>query len=386
MNSYNFVTAEIISSTARVKAVLPSIAMNEAAPTPGEHPVFDQDSPFIERLEQQLNMRIRELTYSNERLQEEVEDYKRAEDILRLAAAAFESHEAVVITDAQANIIRVNRAFSDITGYLPEEVTGRNPRIMSSGKHGPEFYADMWRCLLAEGKWSGEIWDKRKNGEIYPKWASITAIKNTRGEVGNYVAIFSDITSRKKAEEEIRHLAFYDALTHLPNRRLFLERLGTALSASARRNDYGAIMFVDLDHFKTLNDTHGHDRGDLVLKEMGDRIKSCIREIDIAARFGGDEFVILIEAASDERNDAARRVALVAEKIREALAQPCKIGEQEHQCSSSIGIRLFHGNEHPADVLIKHADMAMYQAKMSKRNTVRFFDEMESELTGQVPK
>jgi diguanylate cyclase (GGDEF)-like protein/PAS domain S-box-containing protein len=375
MNSYNFVTAEIISSD---KAGLPSIAMNERAPTPDELPIFDP--PFVERLEQQLKMRIRELSFSNERLQEEVEDYKRAEEVLRLAATAFESHEAVVITDAQANIIRVNHAFSDITGYLPEEVTGKNPRIMSSGKHGPEFYADMWRSLLAEGKWSGEIWDKRKNGEIYPKWASITAVRNPRGEIGNYVAIFSDITSRKKAEEEIRYLAFFDALTHLPNRRLFLERLSTALAASARRNDYGAIMFVDLDHFKTLNDAHGHDRGDLVLKEMGDRIKSCIREIDIAARFGGDEFVILIESASIERSDAARRVALVAEKIRKALAQPCKIGEQEHLCSSSIGIRLFHGNEHPADVLIKHADMAMYQAKMAKRNAVRFFDDIAQQV------
>jgi diguanylate cyclase (GGDEF)-like protein/PAS domain S-box-containing protein len=377
MSAYNFVTAEIISSKACDKAVLPSIAMNEAAgSTPDELPLFDPGSPFLERLEMQLKMQIQELSLSNERLQEEVEEYKRAEEVLRLAAAAFESHEAVVITDAQAHIIRVNQAFSDITGYLPEEVTGKNPRIMSSGKHGPEFYADMWRRLLAEGKWSGEIWDKRKNGEIYPKWTSITAVKNTRGEIGNYVAIFSDITSRKKAEEEIRYLAFYDALTHLPNRRLFLDRLGTALSASARRNDYGAIMFVDLDHFKTLNDTHGHDCGDLVLKEMGDRIKSCIRQIDIAARFGGDEFVILIEAVSNERGDAARRVALVAEKIREALVQPCKIGEQEHRCSSSIGIRLFHGNEHPADVLIKHADMAMYQAKMSKRNSVRFFDDV----------
>lgn len=385
MIAYNFVTAEIISSKARDKTVLPSCAENKAGGAPDELMLLDLDSPFLERMEQQLKKQIWELSFSNERLQEEVEEHKRAEEVLRLAATVFESHEGVVITDAQANIIRVNQAFSDITGYLQEEVIGRNPRIMSSGKHGPEFYAAMWQRLLAEGKWSGEVWDKRKNGEIYPKWVSITAIKNTQGETGNYIAIFSDITSRKKAEEEIRHLAFYDALTRLPNRRLLLDRLATALAASARRGDYGAIMFIDLDHFKILNDTHGHECGDLVLKEMGNRIRSCIREVDTVARFGGDEFVVLIESASDDRGDASRKIALVAEKIRSALAQPCKIGDQEHLCSSSIGICLFHGNEQPANILIRHADTAMYQAKMSRRNSVRFFDDMESKMVRQAP-
>lgn len=334
----------------------------------------DLESRFVEGIEQQLRDHIRALSFSNERLQAEVEKHKQAEEVLRLAAASFESHEAILITDAQATIIRVNQAFSDITGYRQDEVLGKNPRFMSSGQHSREFYADMWQRLRDEGKWSGEIWDKRKNGQVFPKWMSITAVKDGHGAVVNYVAIFSDITSRKKAEEEIRHMAFYDTLTQLPNRRLFLDRFGKALSASARHNDYGATLFIDLDHFKILNDTLGHECGDLLLKEAGERISACIREADTAARFGGDEFVVLIEAISEEQADAERKVALVAEKIREALAQPYNLNGQQHCYSTSIGICLFHGNEEPIDILLQRADLAMYQVKRTGRNAVSFFN------------
>jgi diguanylate cyclase (GGDEF)-like protein/PAS domain S-box-containing protein len=299
---------------------------------------------------------------------------KRSEEALRVAAAVFETHDAIVITDAQANIIRVNRSFSEITGYATAEVIGKNPRIMSSGRQDKAFYAAMWKEILESGSWAGEIWDRRKNGEIYPKWLTITAVKNEHGETTQYVAIFSDITVRKHKEELIRSMAFYDALTQLPNRRLFNERFHLALAASARYGDYGAILFIDLDRFKPLNDTFGHDYGDLLLIEVSVRIKACVREVDTVARFGGDEFVVLLESVSSDREDAIRKAGLVAEKIREDLSCPYYLKDQEHSCSPSIGVSLFHGGAEQMDELIRHADAAMYQAKDAGGNTVRFHD------------
>jgi diguanylate cyclase (GGDEF)-like protein/PAS domain S-box-containing protein len=305
---------------------------------------------------------------------QDITERKKVEQELRIAATAFETHDAILITDAHANIIRVNQAFTDITGYSAEEVQGKNPRIMSSGRQDRTFYVEMWQELLHNGSWSGEIWDKRKNGNVYPKWLTITAVKNERQEITNYVANFSDISERKQAEEEIRNLAFYDTLTRLPNRRLFLDRFRSALASSARREEYGAILFIDLDRFKVLNDTLGHDYGDLLLIEVGVRIKSCVREMDTVARFGGDEFVVLIETISNDKNEATSRVALVGEKIRNALAQPYKLKDHEHHSSPSIGISLYCGHEETMEALIEHADMAMYQVKNSGRNAVRFFD------------
>ena len=304
----------------------------------------------------------------------DITERKQIDEALRVAAATFETHDAIVITDARANIVRVNRAFTDITGYSQEEVLGQNPRIMNSGRQDRAFYIEMWQQLLHIGSWAGEIWDKRKSGQIYPKWLTISAVKNEHQETTHYVAIFSDITARKQAEEEIHNLAFYDSLTKLPNRRLFLDRFRAALAASARRDDYGAVLFIDLDRFKALNDTLGHDYGDLLLIEVGMRIKSCVREMDTVARFGGDEFVVLIEAIGNDRDDATFKVSLVAEKIREVLSQSYKLKEHEHHSSPSIGISLYHGHDEPMDVLIEHADMAMYQVKNSGRNGVRFFD------------
>ncbi len=302
---------------------------------------------------------------------------KRSDEALRVAAAVFETHDAILITDAQANIIRVNHAFSEITGYAADEVIGKNPRVMSSGRQDKAFYEAMWRQMLETGCWAGEIWDRRKNGEIYPKWLTITAVKNERGETTQYVAIFSDITARKQEEDLIRSMAFYDALTQLPNRRLFLERLQTALAASERYRDYGAILFIDLDRFKVLNDMHGHEYGDLLLVELAARIKSCVREIDTVARLGGDEFVVLLESTSSEREDAAHNAGLVAEKIRAALSRPYQLKEHEHYSSPSIGISLYHANEVSMDMLLKHADAAMYLSKEEGGNSVRFY---ESEL------
>lgn len=299
---------------------------------------------------------------------------KKAEEDLRIAAAAFETNEAIMITNPDANIIRVNHAFTEITGYGPEEVLGKNPQIMSSGQHDKAFYAEMWQQLIRSGTWSGEIWDKRKNGQTYPKWMTVTAVKNERQETTQYVAIFSDITARKRAEEEIRNMAFYDVLTKLPNRRLFLDRFGATLAASVRHNKFGAVLFIDLDHFKQLNDTLGHEYGDMLLIEVAARIKSCVREMDTVARLGGDEFVVLIEEVSEDQEEASHKVGLVAEKIREALARPYQLKEHEHRGSSSIGISLYRGNQEAVEALLQHADTAMYQAKSSGRNEVRFFD------------
>jgi diguanylate cyclase (GGDEF)-like protein/PAS domain S-box-containing protein len=327
---------------------------------------------------------------------QDITEQKLAHDDLRVAATTFETHEGIVITDARSNILRVNRTFQEITGYSADEVLGKNPRILSSGRQSKEFYAEMWRQLLEEGSWSGEIWDRRKNGEIYPKWLTISAVKDEQGNVTEYVAIFSDITARKRAEEEIRNLAFFDTLTGLPNRRLLLDRFQLALSLSSRSHHCGALLFLDMDKFKTLNDTQGHDYGDLMLIEVGRRIQACVREVDTVARLGGDEFVVLFEEISANMEDASQKAALIAEKIRIALAEPYVLREHEFHSSPSIGVSMYRGNTVSVDVLMKHADMAMYQAKDAGRNAVRFFDplmqhaveahaELEADLRGALP-
>jgi diguanylate cyclase (GGDEF)-like protein/PAS domain S-box-containing protein len=305
---------------------------------------------------------------------------KLLQERLREAAVAFETHEAIMITDANANIVRVNRAFSELTGYSAEEVLGKNPRILSSGRQNRTFYAAMWGELLEEGTWSGELWDRSKDGREYPKWLTITAVENELGETTGYVGIFADISARKKAEEEIRNLAFYDSLTSLPNRRLLLDRLHLATSVSARSNQYGAVLFLDLDRFKTINDTIGHDHGDLLLVEAAQRIRQCVRDMDTVARLGGDEFVMLVEEIGVEAQETSQKVALVAEKIRAALTVPYQILGNEYHSSASIGVCLYRGAEEPVEALLKHADLAMYQAKDAGRNTVRFFDPLMQQL------
>ncbi len=299
---------------------------------------------------------------------------KESEAALRIAAATFETQEAILITDAEANIVRVNSAFTAITGYTLDDVCGKNPRILSSGRHDHEFYEEMWRQIKEQGSWSGDIWDRRKNGEVYPKRMNITAVKDEQGRITQYVAIFNDITERKRNEEEIRELAFFDALTHLPNRRLFLDRLRSALATSTRHGEFGALLFIDLDRFKVLNDTLGHDYGDLLLVEVAARIKHCVRETDTVARLGGDEFVVILEGIGPDREAASTHAGTVAEKIRESLAHAYQLKEHEHFTSPSIGVELFHDGGMSADELIKHADVAMYQAKSAGRNTVRFYD------------
>lgn len=304
----------------------------------------------------------------------------RAEESLRVAAVAFETHEAIMITDANANIIRVNRSFEALTGYSAQEVIGKNPRLLSSGRQSQEFYIGMWQELLKEKTWSGELWDRSKDGHEYPKWLTISAVVSELGETTGYVGIFNDITSRKQAEEEIHKLAFYDTLTKLPNRRLLLDHFHSALAQSERSTYFGAVLFLDLDRFKTINDIPGHELGDMLLIEVALRIRACVREVDTVARLGGDEFVIVIGEVSANVQEALQKVALIAEKIRSALTQPYQLNGNEYHSSASIGVCLYRGHEETADDLLKHADLAMYQAKESGRNAVRFYDPVMQQL------
>jgi len=306
---------------------------------------------------------------------------KLIEDNLRIAAATFETHDAIVITDANANIIKVNKAFTTISGYQPDEVLGKNPRIMSSGKHDKAFFEILFQRVLHEGAWVGEIWDKRKDGEIYPRWMTITAVRDAEQQISQFVGIFSDITERKKNEELTNRMAYYDPLTQLPNRRMLTDRLGQAMAANNRHGIYGAIMFMDLDKFKPLNDIHGHVAGDLLLVEVGRRISSCVREMDTVARFGGDEFVVMLSELNADETLARSEAISVAEKIRACLAETYFLkspqGESrgvcvEHSCSSSIGVVLFNGRELSQEAIFKQADEAMYLAKKDGRNRVRF--------------
>lgn len=305
---------------------------------------------------------------------EDITERRLIEEELRIAAVAFETHEAIMIADAQANIIRVNQAFQDITGYDESEVLGKNPRILKSGVQNKAFYNDMWQQLLSEGSWSGEIIDRRKDGQIYPKWLTITAVKNELSETTQYVSIFSDITSRKQAEEEIYKLAFHDPLTKIPNRRFLLEHFRLVLSASARSLHFGAVLFLDMDRFKIINDTLGHEYGDMMLIQVAQRIRLCVRDIDTVARLGGDEFLVLLEDLDLHIEESSQKVAMIAEKIRTALSEPYEIKDHVCHSSPSIGISLFCGNNEPIDNILKQADMAMYQAKDSGRNTIQFFD------------
>ena len=293
---------------------------------------------------------------------------------LRIAAATFETQEAIAITDPDANILRVNQAFEVLSGYSAEEMIGQNPRILQSGRHDAAFFQAMWSALLGTGKWAGEIWDKRKNGEIYPKWMTITAVYDEQHRVTHYVAVSSDISQRKLDERKIYQLAFYDPLTGLPNRRLLMDRLHQAMAVSMRNGRHGALLFLDLDHFKVINDTQGHATGDLLLIEVARRLQHCVREGDSVARLSGDEFVVVLEELSHQQGEAATQAELVAEKIRSELNQPYMLEDYECHTTPSIGVSLFRGHLDSMEDLLKHADVAMYQAKMAGRNAIRFFD------------
>ncbi len=309
------------------------------------------------------------------------------EAALRIAAIAFETEEGMMVTDEHAVIIRVNQAFTNITGYSMEDALGAKPSILRSDRQDDEFYRQMWDQLHRNKSWQGEIWNRRKNGEIYPEWLTITAVVGKGGEVTNYVGTFIDFSERKQAENEIHQLAFYDPLCQLPNRRMLLERLRQAVAASSRSHVGGALLFIDLDNFKTLNDTKGHGIGDMLLVEVSRRLSSCVREGDTLARFGGDEFVLLLEGLSADPAHAAVQARTVGEKVLMMLSHPYLLDGNEFHSSSSLGITLFgaQAQGHEIDELLKQADTAMYEAKKSGRNTLRFFDPtMQEELEARA--
>ncbi len=308
---------------------------------------------------------------------------RAAERELRIAAIAFESQEGMMIADANQVILRVNWAFTQITGYTADEAIGQTPNLLKSGRQDRAFYAAMWKSLQDTGTWRGETWNKRKDGEIYPELLSITAVFDEHGKATHYVAAFSDITLRKQAEKKIELLAFYDPLTGLPNRRLLLDRLQQALVGSARSSSRGALLFIDLDNFKTINDTFGHDSGDLLLKQVAQRLVTCVRECDTVARLGGDEFVVMLEDLSENPAVAATQTRSVGEKILASFNQPHELAGLGHHSTLSIGVTLFGDNQSSIDELLKQADLAMYQAKAAGRNAMRFFDpEMQAMAAG----
>jgi diguanylate cyclase (GGDEF)-like protein/PAS domain S-box-containing protein len=426
----------------------------------------------------------------------DITERKRAEAELRIASVAFEIQESLMITDARGVILRVNQAFIENTGYTAEEIVGQTPRILKSGHHDTDFYRAMWGAISQTGTWQGEIWDRRKNGEIYPKWLTISTVKGNDGVITHYVGShiditarkqqenqisenehrlaeilnvspiavriatrqgrkvvyhnrsyadliknvdalgddpqkyyarvedyeevllelaqgksiinrqiefhipcnsstawvlasympmqykgedavlgwFYDITERKSAEEKIRQLAFHDSLTRLPNRQLLLDRLQHALASSARNERKGAVLFIDLDNFKTLNDSLGHVLGDLLLQQVAERLVSCVREGDTVARLGGDEFVVMLEDLSEETIEAAEQAEGVGEKILAALSRPYQLNKPTFRGSGSIGATVFGRENQDTEELLKQADIAMYQAKKEGRNILRFFD------------
>ncbi|MFA6921655.1 MAG: EAL domain-containing protein [Gallionella sp.] len=302
-------------------------------------------------------------------LQKSLSDVRAGEAQLKLSAQVFvNSREAIVITDVENNIIQVNKAFTEITGYSPEEVIGKNPRMLSSGQQDREFYRNMWETLLKLDIWQGELMDRRKDGEVYPKWLSITVVRDEKGDISNFIGLFSDITERIASYERIQYLAHFDALTDLPNRSLLKDHLNLAIEMAKRSQTQLAILFLDLDRFKIVNDSLGHHAGDLLLKIVSERLKNCTRKTDTVARLGGDEFVVLLSNIR-ESSDAAR----VAKKVIDAVAAPFLLEGTEANLGTSIGIAIYPDNGLDGPTLIKNADAAMYHAKENERNNFQFF-------------
>jgi diguanylate cyclase (GGDEF)-like protein/PAS domain S-box-containing protein len=302
-----------------------------------------------------------------------------------IAAVIFESKNAIMITDANNLIIRVNESFTTITGYKIEDVIGKSPRILSSGREHQSFYRAMWARINKTGSWEGDISNRRKDGLIYLERLFISAVKDSNGVILNYVSIFYDITTIKKAATEIQRLAFYDPLTGLANRLLLRDRLKQALIISKRNGTEGALLFIDLDNFKILNDTKGHDIGDLLLKQVAQRLESCIRRCDTVARFGGDEFVIILEELSKHRNEVEEQAEIVGLKILAAFKNDYQLDSHSYKCTPSIGITIFNGCEQSIDDPMKQADIAMYQAKELGRNKICFFNsQMQININARI--
>lgn len=320
-------------------------------------------------------------TENEQRLRDSEAQLRLRDSALNVAASA------IVITDRNARITWANQAFTKLTGYGLDEAVGRHcGELVKSGHQDRQFYEEMWQTIIFGQVWHGELVNRRKDGTLYHDEMTITPVSGKDGEITHFVAMKHDISARKISEEHLKNLAFYDPLTQLPNRRLLIDRLGQALAASKRSGHHGALMFLDLDNFKPLNDEHGHDVGDLLLIEAARRIMNCVREEDTVARFGGDEFVVMLKQLDDDSAASVAQAGGVAEKIRAALAEPYRLellqAENDvtivmHHCTASIGVVLFVNHEYSEEDVLKQADTAMYRAKADGRNTIRFFDPVE---------
>ncbi len=301
---------------------------------------------------------------------------KQVEGRLHLAHSVIQNaSEGVMITDPSLRIIEINPAFTEITGYTEGEVLGRRPDILRSGRHNLTFYKAMWKQLKATGEWQGEIWNRRKSGDVYPEWLTIAEIPDTVGKVTHYAGIFTDITNQTRARERLHRLAYYDPLTGLPNRELFRDRFEVLLSQAQRHGKFVALLFLDLDNFKNINDTQGHLIGDQLLREAAVRLRACVRGEDAVARLGGDEFTILVSDMEHQKDAEA-----VAHKIHKIFEEPFALGDAEYDVTVSIGISIFPDDSDDINTLIKQADTAMYKAKDAGRSTHCYYHPELSDL------
>ena len=288
---------------------------------------------------------------------------------MREALVVFNaSHQGIITTDAESRITAVNPAFTDITGYSAEEALGHKPSILKSDRHDLAFYQSMWATLLEHGRWEGEIWNRRRNGQIYPQWMTISRVTDPNGKLIEYIALFNDITERKQQEEEIWRQANFDTLTGLANRNLFADRLERAIAQAKRHDKKVGLAFLDLDGFKWINDTLGHDVGDELLVEVAQRLKHAVRDQDTVARLGGDEFTLIIQEITDPQDMLA-----IGEKLVSVLRNPFTLGETLHHISGSIGITFFPDDGEDVQTLLKNADIAMYKAKQAGKNRFQFY-------------
>ncbi|MFT6898656.1 MAG: diguanylate cyclase (GGDEF)-like protein/PAS domain S-box-containing protein [Paraglaciecola sp.] len=294
---------------------------------------------------------------------------KNEEKLKRAASVVSHAHEGIMITDATSTIIEVNASFSRITGYSEEDVLGKNPRILQSGRQSPEFYGEMWSTIITKGHWRGEIWNRRKNGEVYPEMLTISAVKNAEGLVQHYISLGTDITPMKAYQAQLERIAHFDALTNLPNRVLLADRLGHAMVQCQRRNQSLAVAFMDLDGFKAINDRYGHNVGDDLLIAVSQHMKEALREGDTLARIGGDEFIaVLVDLQKYADSE------LVLKRLLKAAANPVTVCDAVLQVSASIGVTLYPQDPGDADQLMRHADQAMYVAKQAGKNRFHLFD------------
>lgn len=318
-------------------------------------------------------------------LMESIKARKLAEANIRVSAVAFETNQSTMVTDENEVVLRVNRAYTETTGYSAEEVVGQVPRVVETNQQDEKFFAAIKEQAKRTGSWRGEILNRRKNGQIYLSRMSVTAVYGVSGAISNYVITFADLTEQKAAEKEINDLVFFDVLTGLPNRRMLMDRLKHALAPGNRSLRQDALLCIDLDNFKTLNDTMGHGKGDLLLQQTAARLRACIRDCDTVARLGGDEFVVMLEGLHKNAKEAVAEIEVVAKKILSSLARPYQLAEFSFQGSASLGIAMFLDQPESVDDLLKRADLAMYQAKASGRNTLCFYDpEMQKSVNSRA--